>query len=389
MRKFCMFLSVALGAVAVALTARYGWQQAEHEADRVIAAIVCGSIAGCAFIFDAVAVRLWFSGLRKGAAVIGLIAAYLLVLTFSNSLGGIVSRSDAVEAKRRSVTDSKADDRRALARFEKQLLDLGTFTVTDQATVAATKAAADTATSRRVEECENRGRPGDNCRAREREEKGANDTWATATSNRATTMRATNLETEIKAVKAALSTGDAVAHANPLGNALALLIGDAAEVLTARMQAMIALGWELCIVGLMVGSEMLKHAPSQIALVAVIGGKSQRAATADPMPLVEPKANEAQRPKPTLAVTNRKPIGAVLDFLLDGVQIVNGPPTPMVDAYITYSAWCRTSERRPLDVAEFLEAMESACEQSGMRIETRGDKLFMNVCLVTARRQSA
>ena len=50
-----------------------------------------------------------------------------------------------------------------------------------------------------------------------------------------------------------------MASANPLGNALSLLIGSAADILTARLQAIIALVFELCLVGLMVSYEALGH----------------------------------------------------------------------------------------------------------------------------------
>ena len=49
-------------------------------------------------------------------------------MTFSNSLGGIVSRTDAVMAQRQGVADSRADNRRELLRLEKALADLGRFT---------------------------------------------------------------------------------------------------------------------------------------------------------------------------------------------------------------------------------------------------------------------
>ena len=46
-----------------------------------------GAISLCAFLFDALAVRLWFKGARKTGAFIGAIACLAFVVTFSNSLG--------------------------------------------------------------------------------------------------------------------------------------------------------------------------------------------------------------------------------------------------------------------------------------------------------------
>ena len=54
-----------LGAVSIALAARYGYKGADTFIDAVISAVVFGSIALCAFLFDAAAVRLWFMGHRS------------------------------------------------------------------------------------------------------------------------------------------------------------------------------------------------------------------------------------------------------------------------------------------------------------------------------------
>ena len=80
-----------------------------------------GSISLCAIVFDALAVRLWFVGWRKTGGFIGFVAALAFVVTFSNSLGGIVSRADTVHAQRQSVTDARADNRREVQRLEQAL----------------------------------------------------------------------------------------------------------------------------------------------------------------------------------------------------------------------------------------------------------------------------
>jgi hypothetical protein len=59
-------LAVLLGAVSIALAARYGYKGADTLTDGLISAIVFGLIALCAFLFDAAAVRLWFMGHRLG-----------------------------------------------------------------------------------------------------------------------------------------------------------------------------------------------------------------------------------------------------------------------------------------------------------------------------------
>lgn len=95
-------------------------------------------------------------------------------------------------------------------------------------------------------------------------------------------------------------------------------------------------------------------------------------------PLAAPEPIIIERPKPKLAVTNRQPVGAVLDFLDEGVEIA-AAHTEMAEAYFAYSAWCKATERRAMTVAAFIDAMENACRQFGIRLDANGDKLC--VCL--------
>jgi len=76
-RKCLAVLACCIGIVSILLTARYGWKQADEATDKWIAAVMFGSISLCAFVFDAVAVRLWFNQLRAVAMFIGVIAAGL------------------------------------------------------------------------------------------------------------------------------------------------------------------------------------------------------------------------------------------------------------------------------------------------------------------------
>ena len=66
MRALFGCLAVLLGAVSIALAARYGYKGADTLMDGLISAVVFGLIALCAFLFDAAAVRLWFMGHRLG-----------------------------------------------------------------------------------------------------------------------------------------------------------------------------------------------------------------------------------------------------------------------------------------------------------------------------------
>jgi hypothetical protein len=107
----------------------------------------------------------------------------------------------------------------------------------------------------------------------------------------------------------------------------------------------------------------------------------QKEATPPQMPpssrMEEPEIPSASRvpdrPRPKLAVSTRLPIGAVLDFLHDGLEITAGPRTEMADTYIGYTAWCKAMSLRPMDVAAFVEEMEALCNRFGIRIVVEGD----------------
>ena len=198
MRKVLGLLVVLCGIVSIAMTSRYGWKQADNEIDQAMSAIMFGTIALCAIIFDGVAIRLWVNGWRAAGSFIGVIACLAFVVTFSNSLGSILSRSDAVEAQRQNITDQRADNRRELNRLEDTLARIGSFTPTDQAAVEAATRAANTATDRRKVECGvNNEKRGPLCRQREIEDADAAAKLATTTANKATTDRARDLEGQL------------------------------------------------------------------------------------------------------------------------------------------------------------------------------------------------
>ena len=138
-----------------------------------------GSIALFAICFDGLAVYFWFKGLRKTALFIGMIAGLAFVVTFSNSLGSIASRSDAVEASRQETTDARKDDREELKRLRAELVNLHDTPTNDEA-VAAAKRLADTASENRRLECDKRG---PNCRQRELDDAAAASALAAATAS--------------------------------------------------------------------------------------------------------------------------------------------------------------------------------------------------------------
>jgi hypothetical protein len=105
---------------------------------------------------------------------------------------------------------------------------------------------------------------------------------------------------------------------------------------------------------------------------------SPKAEIIDISPEPEPvRPRVPERPRPKLAVATRQPIGAVLDFLHDGLEITVDPRTEMAEAFIGYTAWCKARSLRPMGVVEFVDEMEALCKQFGIRITAEGDRHYL------------
>ena len=372
MRKLFGAIAVLLAAVSILVTARYGYKLADAEVDGYIGAVMFGMIALCACVFDAAAVRLWFSGMRRLSIFIGMIAACALIVTFGNSLGGIVSRGDATMAERQKIADARATNRDELKRLTKERGSLE-YTATDQAAVDAAKRAADTASENRRLECDKRG---PNCRARELDEAAAASKLAAVTANKAATDRANRLDAEIAKIKAQLETGEAVANPNPLGSALEAMLGTAAASLTAWQSAIIAAVFELCLVGVMVAFEALGHAPPLRSLATI----------SEPVPEII-----APPPRPKLvAARSDPPAGAVHRIMTAALEPAKGQRVELGRGYARYVSVCKDEGRQPVTPDQYMDAMVGFCTATGIKTRIEGDKLYLqNVQFVEGERSTS
>src|SRR5262245_35454859 len=397
MRKVLGFLVVLCGIVSIAMTSRYGWKQADNEIDQAMSAMMFGTIALCAIIFDAVAIRLWVNRWRAAGFFIGMIACLAFVVTFSNSLGSILSRSDAVEAQRQNITDQRADNRRELNRLEDALARIGSFTPTDQAAVEAATRAANTATDRRKVECgENNEKRGPLCRQREIEDTDAAAKLAATTANKATTDRARDLEGQIAKVRARLTASENVRSINPLAQALARIVPSLGDGISAMMQAAVALVFELCIIGMMVGFELLGHAararPTPQAEVQEPAVQERTPPVVivpvvpEPLPPPpEPKMSEPRMvvvpapAKPKLIATNpdRRPVGSVKRILTVHLESAPGDKVEITDVGNRYRDVCRRDGKRMVTSDEFCTELEDLCRTVGITWKKAGEQVYL------------
>lgn len=384
MRKILGLLVVLCGIVSIAMTSRYGWKQADNEIDQVMSAMMFGTIALCAIIFDAVAIRLWVNGWRAAGFFIGVIACLAFVVTFSNSLGSILSRSDAVEAQRQNITDQRADNRRELNRLEDALAGIGSFTPTDQAAVEAATRAANTATDRRKVECgENNEKRGPLCRQREIEDTDAAAKLTTTTANKSTTDRARDLEGQIAKVKARLNASENVGSINPLTQALARIVPSLGDGISTMMQAAIALVFELCIIGMMVGFELLGHAAPNRPTPQAEMQESTPPIVAVPLvpePMPEPEILVVPPPaKPKLIATNsdRRPAGSVKRILTVHLESAPGDKVEIADVGNRYRHVCRRDGKRAVTSDEFCTELDEFCRTVGIKRKQAGEHLYL------------
>jgi hypothetical protein len=370
-------LAALLCVVSVALAARYGYKGADTEIDGAISAIVFGLVALCACLFDAAAVRLWFMGHRIGASAIGVIAAAALVVTFTNSLGAIASRSDITQSERNRTKADEIDSRAELARITRERDGLA-FTPTTDDAVKAARAAVVTAERIRLAECGN-GDPkqrGPNCRQRETEDQGKRDALASVLTNRALTERAAQLDADAARVRAQLARAPKVQNANPLGTVLEQMIGATAVALTAWQQAIVAGVFELCLVGVMVIYELLGHqCPESKARLT-------EEPTQAPMPVAVAPSEARQPGSPTAAPSGKPqsrskpkiPTGSVKMFVRDRLFPAEGERLDMKALTADYRAWCAQKRVAALELASFLDELETVCRNAGIAIEVGANK---------------
>ena len=103
-----------------------------------------------------------------------------------------------------------------------------------------------------------------------------------------------------------------------------------------------------------------------------------------PEPAPATPARVPVRPRRKLAASTRQPIGSVLDFLHEAVEIVEGATRiDMSDVCIGYVAWCKVKSLRPMRPGEFFNEMSDLCAQFGIPIqEEDGSVYLVNVRLV-------
>lgn len=378
MRALFGCLAVFLGTASISLAARYGYKGADTVIDGSISALVFGSVACCAFLFDAAAVRLWFMGRRLGAMIVGLIAAAAFVVTVTNSLGAMAGRDDVTQAERVRAKAEAAADRAKLMRLEGERARL-VFTPANQEDVQAAREAVMAAERMQAAECNKRG---PRCHDRETEEQAKREALGLALANKALTAQAAKLDDEAAALRIQLAKAQPVQNANPLGAALEQIIGSTAAVLTAWQKAVVATVFDLCLLGVMVVYELLGHdrgrqpirtwSPSSWHWWRISPAISVHTSHAEPLPEIDVERHVPALPAPA----SRKPRGSVKAFIHDRVSPADGERVEVKALLKAYRVWCSSRGVQPVALAAFLEDIDAVCRKIGIEITNEADRVF-------------
>jgi hypothetical protein len=377
MRTLFGCLAGVLGAISIALAARYGYKGADTLVDGTIAAIMFGAIALCAFLFDGAAVRLWFHGHRLGAVVTGLIAFLALVVTFTNSLGAIAARGDATLAERAKAVDTRKQDQADLARLTAERAAMPSFTPTTAEAVSAAREAVNAAERTRKAECGNGDlkQRGKHCREREIDEGKARTALSAAVTNKAATDRAAQLDTDIRALRRRLDGGPAVADANPLGAVLGVLLGMGAATVTAWQQAVMAAVFELCLVGVMVAFELLGHRKGAASMPAGAARADAVREAALEGTVILPVRPALPPPRKARGKATSAKASTVRAYLRDHLfPADNGERMDIMAMVRAYRAWCAEKGMEPAPLDSILDEIEGLCRKVEVRIEPGDDQ---------------
>jgi hypothetical protein len=307
-------------------------------------------------------------------------SALALLISLSNSIGAMAGRGNAQQAQRIQTADTVRDARRSLKRAEEEREGLK-FTPADAAAVLAAQTKASAATSAKNAECTVRG---SKCREKEAAESAALADLAAATSNKAMTDRASQLDTETVVLREKIEKAGPVLEANSQGSALARLFDlpeTKAATLSTYQNLAMALVIEFLIVISLIASEVIE--PNGTKTPAVANPKAAAKEEKELAPVVEVQhIEEAPRgfsamAKPRLIAANPAPIGnpvvVVPDLLEPGAGKIE-----LAEAYAAYAAACRAQGKRAVSPEEFTAPLQRLCEESGIEVKAKGDFVYLH-----------
>jgi hypothetical protein len=385
-------------AIGVWFVARFAYVTSDTAIDGASNAFLFGMIAVGAYAGPAIALAVAGRGRRVAACTWGVLALAAIVTNWTLTLGALANRSAGTEAERVKLAATMADDQARLGGIERERGAM-VFTAMDADAVAAAKRAADTATKNREVECAKRGM---NCRQRELDEQVAADKLATASTNKAATDRAAQLDAEATIIRARLVKAPAVKEANTFGKALGRILPLSAATAATAQQWLMSAIVELLIAGVLALPELLRvplrrGLAAQAAEVRAREGLATQietkepeilpprlAASAEPSQRVRTRQDASgQRPTavPAIATSNEAPMSTHAD-VIDPRPVVaffakHVPPArgSRADWAIIYGGFLEHGGNY-LSASQFGAVLRHICEQAGIRVRRQGDRVY-------------
>jgi hypothetical protein len=156
------------------------------------------------------------------------------------------------------------------------------------------------------------------------------------------------------------------------------------------MQAAIALVFELCIIGMMVGFELLGHAaPVRPAPQSEVQELAHPVVPAVPEPTPPPAESKMPetpkmvvvpppaKPKLISANPDRRPVGSVKRILTVHLESAPGDKVEIADVGNRYRDVCRRDGKRTVTSDEFCTELDDFCRTVGITWKNAGDHVYL------------
>ena len=406
-RKACLIFGGVVGAFLVALVAYYGYISTDDTKAAVIVSVLFASLAFGALFGHGLCVLVWKRS--RGWAVVGILTlGAAAIVNISNSLDAVIGRSAKTYSMLAVAKATRANQEAEQKRLENRRTKIETqgYTTTSDEQAQAAKDAVAAAEKASKAECGEGGfHRGKECKRLESVEAGKRTEQAKVLANRALTVEIATIGTRLDAlaIELAKPVGTTDANTAQQGGAVALvrlfrLPTTWADFLADWKMLALATLLDLLVILAFVFYEVLGWPTREDRKQAKEAAKAPAPKPERQAPVIditpEPERGPAQVPtvparvpmrsRPKLASTTKQPRGPVLDFLHEGLEIVDGPTrTEMPDACIGYVAWCKAKSLRPVSPDEFFNEMTNLCLQFGIPIqEEAGCTYLANVRLV-------
>jgi len=362
--------------IGIAFVARFAFVTSDTPTDGAATAFLFAMVASGAFLGPAIAIAVGSRGHKRAGGVWWFLASLAIVANWTHTLGAIAQRGAGIEARGAKITADTEEDRRALARLEREL-DAMRFTATTLEAVAAARGAAELAERNRKVECgPNNETRGERCRARELEEQAKRDALAKAVSDKAATDRATQLAAEAAGLRRSLSAAPVAPSNNALSNALGRVLAIPAMTAATIQQGFVSAIVELLIAAVLALPELLRSNGRTDAIEGRSAEVLEASGRTPPVEVLAP-AHQLRVPRAKDVISqdhvDPKP---VIAFLAEHMPVARGSRADWGEIYSGFREWQARLGQEAWPATQFGAVLRHICEEANIRVRRQGDRAF-------------